>query len=299
LLWQCGFYNDPPLPPVPDNFVYPNPIEESTSRYKVTWINHSTFLIQADDVTFLTDPIFTNRCSPFSFIGPKRHHQPKPSLEGLPKVDFVLISHNHYDHMDRATLKKLLELQPALQWIVPLGLKCWFLKKIKEVNPASVRELAWYESIVIRQGTQEIKCTSVPAQHFSGRGIFDANKTLWSGFIVETREKCFYFAGDTGYNEIDFKEIGKRYKKIDLSLLPIGIYTPRDFMKPVHINPKEAVIIHKEVGSLLSIGGHWKTFRLASEETERPPFDLYCALKEQGVSPQEFRVLNPGQTISW
>jgi len=299
LLWQFGFYNEKAVKmPLPTDFIYPNRREVSTSPYKLTWINHSTFLIECDGVTFLTDPIFTTCFSPFPFIGPKRQHQPKPTLEDLAhRVDVVLISHNHYDHVDKKSLKKLQRANPSIQWIVPLGLKSWFEKKLQA---ESIFELDWYKEVSLTKYSREIRCTAVPAQHFSGRGLFDANCSLWMGVVVEMGEKRFYFAGDTGYNEVDFKEIGGRYKKMDLSLLPIGIYTPRPFMRSVHINPEEAVIIHKEVHSVLSVGGHWKTFQLAThEESERPPFDLYCALQKEGLSPEVFRVLEPGQTISW
>lgn len=300
LLWQFGFYNDKnSCIPMPQDFSYPNCIENVNSPYKITWVNHSTFLIEALGITFLTDPIFNKRCSPLPFIGPKRKHQPEPRLDHLPGLDFVLISHNHYDHMDKRALKKLYKANPLIKWVVPLGVKSWFLKNMKEVDPEFIIELNWHDSKEFLYKETKIRFAAVPAQHFSGRGFFDKNRSLWMGLVVEVGEKRFYFAGDTGYNEIDFREIGKRYKKMDLSLLPIGVYTPRAFMKSIHINPEEAVKIHKEVGSLLSVGGHWKTFRLANEPLERPPFDLYCALQEHGLSPDVFRVLNPGQTIAW
>lgn len=300
LLWQLGFYNDTDfIPPLPSDFVYPNTIESGEGLYKVTWINHSTFLIEAEKIVFLTDPIFTIRCSPFSFIGPKRKHLPKPPLECLPKIDFILISHNHYDHMDKIALKSLHKKNPTIKWIVPMGVKKWFLKHMKKVEADSIIELQWYETVTLKTRAPSIKCTSVPAQHFSGRGVFDKNTTLWMGIVIEIEEKRFYFAGDTGYNAIDFQEIGRRFKKMDLSLLPIGVYRPRLFMQNVHINPDEAVQIHEDVHSCLSVGGHWKTFRLAHEELDRPPFDLYHALKKRGIPHFKFRVLNPGQTISW
>ncbi|MEM8728136.1 MAG: MBL fold metallo-hydrolase, partial [Chlamydiota bacterium] len=267
---------------------------------RVTWINHCTFLVSVGNLSLLTDPIWSVRCSPLSFLGPKRRHEAPLTLEKLPRIDFVLLSHDHYDHFDTKTLLKLAELNPGITWIIPLGLK----KRLHKLNFRHIIEMKWWEQIPIGMRGQEVVITAVPAQHFSGRGIFDKNRTLWTGFVVdfvhrEKRDKRLYFVGDTGYNQKDFKKIGKEFGTMDLSLIPIGTYVPEAFMDAVHISPHKAVAIHDEVGSLLSVGMHWKTFRLSSEDLEQPPYDLYRALKQRGIEPETFRVLEPGQTINW
>lgn len=288
-LWMIGFYKDPKSPfLVPSDFKYPNK-EEVVSGDKIQWINHSTFLVESQGVRFLTDPVWQEK---LTFIGPKRHIQPAIKLEELPKVDYVLISHNHYDHLDKTTLRKLKVLQKDLIFIVPCGLKNWFLKNLGDVT---VFELDWWE----KKKINEVTFIATPAQHFSGRSLFDRDRSLWMGIICEIKGKRFYFAGDTGYNSFHFKKIGEAFGSIDLSLLPIGAYLPRGFMAPVHINPKEAVTIHKEVNSYLSVGGHFGTFKLSKEALEQPPYDLFLALNEEKLSWENFRILRPGQSISW
>lgn len=301
ILWMLGFYKDrPPFLPPSKDFAFPNPIAPyDASVATIRWVNHSTFLITVSELVFLTDPIWNERCSPFRSIGPKRHYSPPIALEEIPRLDFVLISHDHYDHLDFSTIQRLHARFPDLVWVMPLGVKAWFQKRFPALKKESLIELGWWKTMHFKK----VSITSVPAQHFSGRGLFDRNRTLWMGFVVDVTEiqgkKRFYFAGDTGYNAADFKEIGTRFAPIDLSLLPIGSYAPRGFMKPLHINPEEAVFIHKEVGSRLSIGGHWGTFRLSEEPLDRPPYDLYLALQKEGISCEKFRILKPGQAINW
>lgn len=301
-LWQLGYYDDKRAPKRrPEKFRYPNSKRKlKDNAPQVTWINHCTFLVNVGNLSLLTDPIWSDRCSPFSFLGPKRRHETPLALEKLPRIDLVLLSHDHYDHFDKKTLLKLAELNPGITWIVPLGVK----KRLHKLGLRHIIEMKWWEEIHIGTQGQEIVVTAVPSQHFSGRGIFDKNRTLWTGFVVdflqkEKQEKRLYFVGDTGYNKKDFKKIGEEFGEMDLSLIPIGTYVPGAFMDPVHISPHKAAAIHDEVGSLLSVGMHWKTFRLSSEDLEQPPYDLYCALKKRGIDPKTFRVLEPGQTINW
>ncbi|MCB1110033.1 MAG: MBL fold metallo-hydrolase [Chlamydiia bacterium] len=301
-LWQLGFYNDQKKPKArPEKFKYPNRKRKlKENAPKVTWINHCTFLVEVGGLRLLTDPIWGERCSPLSFLGPKRRHLAPLSLESLPEIDIVLISHDHYDHLCRETVLKLQEQNPGITWVVPLGVK----KRLRKLGVRHILEMEWWQEAHLGIKGQEVIVTAVPSQHFSGRGVFDRNTTLWSGYVVDflqenKQEKRLYFVGDTGYNQKDFKKIGKRFGEMDLSLIPIGTYVPGRFMQPVHICPTKAAKIHAEVGSLLSIGMHWKTFRLSSESLEQPPYDLYCALKKQGIDPKKFRVLEPGQTINW
>jgi len=296
ILWQIGIYNDKAPPPDrPRDFVYPNPVETlDESRPQVTWIGHSAFCIRFENRVFLTDPIFEKRCSPFKFAGPHRLHPPPMQLEDIETVDVVLISHNHYDHLERQTVRKIREKFPDALWVVPSGLSKWF----KRHKISNVIELAWWEEAKL-PFKESLKVTATPAQHFSGRGLFDKMKTLWCGFVVESADKSFYFVGDTGYNGIDFKRIGRVFGGFDLSLIPIGTYVPHKFMGPVHINPACAVKIHQEVASKLSIGMHWYTFRLSSEKRMQPPYDLYLSMREANLPPEEFRALMPGQTINF
>lgn len=279
---------------VPSSFSFPNSLERvNATQPQVSWINHSTFLVEAEGFTFLTDPIWSQRCSPFPFLGPKRQIEPPIALSDLPKIDVVLISHDHYDHLDKKTVRKLHRKFPNIVWIVPTGVKKWFTGRFGKID---VRELRWGESIE----EKGFSIHATPAQHFSGRSLFNRNTTLWMGCMVKLKSgKQFYFAGDTGYNNQYFKEIGKKFGPVDLSLIPIGAYLPRRFMQVVHVNPEEAVQIHQDVGSQLSLGGHFGTFKLSYESLLQPPFDLYNALVKEGISCEAFRVLRPGQKINW
>ncbi len=303
-LWQIGYYDDPmPPPKMPKGFRYPNPPEEVTSHAPtITWINHCSFLIIVDGITILTDPIWSHRCSPVSVVGPKRKHQTPIPLDQLPPIDVVLISHNHYDHLDKKTVLELHRKYPNIQWVVPKGVKQWFIQK----KILRTQELSWWDSFAIPffDHQLDLKITAVPSQHFSGRGIFDLNKSLWCGFVVEMQRKQkenkkLYFVGDTGYNPNLFREIGKEFGKMDLSLIPIGTYVPNRFMAPVHIDPESAVSIHQEVNSKLSVGMHWYTFRLSEESQLQPTYDLFLAMKQAKIDPLKFRAIFPGQVLNW
>lgn len=293
LLWVLGFHKAPEnLKRAPDDFSYPNTLDElKEGTPTVSWIGHSTFLIHWDGKTFLTDPIWDR---PLGFLGPKRRQLPPYPIEKLPKVDYLLISHDHYDHLDTKTVKALLQLMPKLQCIVPHGVKKWFTSHFPQARERTY-EMGWWDKKIF----DDFEIIGVPAQHFSGRNLFRRNDTLWMGYIVKKGEKKFYFAGDTGYNPVDFKTIGSRFKPIDLCLVPIGSYLPRSFMKPVHIEPKEAVKIHTELQSRLSVAGHFGTFKLSSEDMNRPPYDLFLALQEENIEWKKFRVLSPGQKLNW
>lgn len=296
VLWRSGYYDDPhKLIPAPRDFAYPMPPRNlDPAEPSAIWINHSSYLIKMGGKVFLTDPIWSNRCSPFPFVGPRRRHPAGIAIDALPKIDYVLISHNHYDHLDRKSVKKLHAQFPDITWLVPLGVRKWFLRQ----GITRVEERGWWGEIHLDDG---FKATAVPAQHFSGRHSYDLNWTLWAGWVVEDAKsgKRLYFVGDTGYNDHDFKLIGEHWKTMDLSLIPIGSYVPRKFMSPVHIEPADAVKIHKEVGSLLSLAMHWKTFCLSEEPMHQPPFDLYHALKKEGLDPVKFLAVEPGYEVNW
>lgn len=300
-LWAMGKFKEKEfIKLVPSNFSYPNPKLLDLGKPSVMWVNHSTFLISYKGVKIVTDPILSERCSPFSFFGPKRLHKPPFEIEALEDLSLVLISHDHYDHLDKVSIEKIYRKNPNVLFIVPEGVKKWFTRRGIE----NVRELSWWENTSVSFGKVNLEVTSVPSQHFSGRSLFSTNKTLWCGFVVkisENAESCkkMYFVGDTGYNPNDFKSIGDVFKGFDLSLIPIGTYVPYAFMSPVHICPEKAVKIHQEVHSKLSIGMHWKTFKLSEENLDQPPFDLHSNMEKANLNPLAFRVLEPGQKINW
>lgn len=295
--WAMGYMRDP-------NEVVNSPkgygeleckAKASLHRPTAAWAGHSSFVIRISGITFLTDPIWSLRCSPFQSIGPKRRHPAPFALEDLESVNFVIISHNHYDHLDRETVLQLAKLYPSICWILPERLGRWFHK----LGIYNTLEFSWWESRTVECGGKEFSITAVPAQHNSGRTLFDYNKSHWAGFVVEEKTQCFYFVGDTGYNDHDFKAIGKRFQKIDLSLIPIGAYAPRQFLKAIHVDPYQAVKIHQEVGSRLSVACHWNTFRLSEEDRLRPIYELERAKKKLGVESNAFRAINPGSSLNW
>ncbi|CDR35143.1 MBL fold metallo-hydrolase [Criblamydia sequanensis] len=253
---------------------------------QVLWIGHSTLLIQCEGINILTDPVFSNRCSPLAFAGPKRLVKPALSLKELPKIDYVLISHNHYDHLDEKTVK-FLGNNP--KWLIPLGLKKWFLKR----HITNLVELDWWQSYK----TKRIEFFCLPAQHWSKRRIRDDFKTLWASWAIFRKDHRFWFAGDTGYNPYQFKEIGRRLGPFDFSAIPIGGYQPRWFMRKYHINPEEAVRIHLEVQSKLSLGIHWGTFKLTDEPILEPPLELEKARKKWHLRKKDFVTLPVGEIL--
>lgn len=293
ILWKTRFYDDPhsKLSP-PLSFSYPASAKKiKKGKPTAIWIGHSTYLLEIGDLTVLTDPVWDHYCSPIPLKALKRYSDPPIALPDLPRVDVVLISHNHYDHLDAKTVSILNRFHPQIEWVVPDRLSPWFLKR----GIYNVKELTWWQS------TQSHKCkiTAVPAQHFSGRTFWDQNKTHWNGYVLECASKRIYFTGDTGYNEIDFKEIGKQFQSMDLSLIPIGTYVPKKFMQTVHISPEEAVQIHQDVGSKFSLGMHWNTFKLSDEPQDRPPYDLYLAMREKKIPYDKFLPIEIGVQVNF
>ncbi len=252
---------------------------------RVTWIGHATLLVQFDGVNLLTDPIWSRRAFPLPFMGPRRFAEPGVAFADLPPIDVVVISHNHYDHLDRATVERLGRTHDPC-FFVPLGLARWFRKRGIE----RVTELDWWEAAAIGP----LQVTAVPARHWSRRGLFDGNETLWCGWVVTGAAGRFFFAGDTGYSE-RFTEIGARFAPIRLAALPIGAYAPRWFMGPQHIDPAEAVQIHRAVGARVSVAIHHNTFQLADDPQEEPSHRLRAALDAMGIGWEAFWVLRHGE----
>ena len=251
---------------------------------QVTWIGHAAFLIQVNGLNILTDPMFSERASPVSFAGPKRLAPPGVALKDLPKIDAVIISHNHYDHLDAHSVKAI---GNGPRYFVPPGYTAWF----KKHGIDNVQELDWWASAMLGG----LRFHAVPTQHFSGRSLFDRNEVLWAGWVIETRSGKIYFSGCTGYAPL-FKEIGSRLGPMRLSLIPIGGYSPRWFMRSMHVDPPEAVRIHQDVRSEQSVGMHWATFPLTDEHPSEPPAYLARALQEADASGDRFVVMKIGET---
>ena len=255
----------------------------------VTWIGHSTLLVQLDGVTFLTDPNWAGRSGPFGgLVGVRRFTPPPVGIDSLPPIDFVLISHDHYDHLDEPTVRRLARVYHPT-FIVPLGLKSWLADR----GITSAIELDWGQSIVFQGLT--IVCT--PAQHGSGRTPADQGRRLWSSWAVLGSQR-FYFAGDTGYYR-HFKEIGDALGPFDLAALPIGSYTPRDIAGPVHISPEEALLAWTDLRARRFIGIHWGTFMLAREPYDEPPRRVAAEVERRGLDGDVIWVPKPGEILSW
>ncbi|KAK0063881.1 N-acyl-phosphatidylethanolamine-hydrolyzing phospholipase D [Biomphalaria pfeifferi] len=256
------------------------------------WIGHATSLVQFDGVTLLTDPIFSNRCSPFQWLGTKRYRPPPLTIDQLPKIDCVLISHNHYDHLDINSVKALNERYgESLTWYVPLGLKQW----MNDSGCSNVIELQWWQEH-LHSPESQVKMVCTPCQHWCKRTLNDDNKVLWSSWCVLGPKHNFYFAGDTGYCNV-FKEIGKKYGPFTLSTIPIGAYSPRWFLKHHHVDPSEAVDIHIDVKSKKSIGIHWGTFVLSKEFYLEPREKLKEELEKRGMTLSSFITVRHGDVL--
>ncbi|BET69460.1 MBL fold metallo-hydrolase [Opitutales bacterium ASA1] len=271
-----------------ENTTTPNlPASVPTNQIALTFVNHATFLIQFDGLNILTDPIWSKRASPVRWAGPKRVRAPGIAFEDLPKIDLILISHNHYDHLDLDTLKRL-HKKFAPKILVPIGDRTL----VKSAGYKDIVELDWWESVDIEPG---VAVTFAPAQHQANRGVFDRQSSLWGSYLVKAGEKKIYFGGDTGYSP-HFAEIKARLGSPDLALLGIGSYEPRWFMKGIHMNPAEAVLAHRDLGARHSVGMHYGTFQLSAEPIDQPPKDLLTALTDAGVPEADFITLNEGQT---
>jgi L-ascorbate metabolism protein UlaG (beta-lactamase superfamily) len=266
----------------------PPPRHLSPGTIAATFINQSTFLLQVDGLNLLTDPVYSERVGPWNLGGPRRVRPPGVPLEALPPIHCVLLSHNHYDHLDLPTLKRLSRLWAPL---IVTGLRNSAL--LSRHGLQRVIELDWWQTHWV---SPSLQVTYVPAQHFSCRSLHDRDRALWGGFLAEASRCRIYFAGDTGY-AAHFKEIGRRFGPIDLALMPIGAYQPRWFMHKAHMNPDEAVRAHLDVRARLSLAMHFGTFRITDEGIDDPIHALDLARRAHGVAPEQFRVPEFGQTI--
>ena len=266
----------------------------------ITWIGHASMLLQAGGLNVLTDPIFSNRASPVSLIGPERKQSPGLLLADLPVIDVVLISHNHYDHLDKPSVLEIASRSEAAGrptlFIVPLGMKSWFA----DMGISNAVELDWWDKYMHKG----VEFNFTPVQHWSARSFTDRSQALWSAYAVFAPDLHWYFAGDTGYSK-DFSDTGARFTDrhneargggFDLALIPIGAYQPRCFLAEQHIDPTEAVQIHRDLGAKRSVGVHWGTFELSDELLDQPPKDLALAARAQGLKDGDFSVMAIGET---
>lgn len=281
LRWKLTSHPEPSPTFIEDVMPSVPPRSLDACQIRVTMVNHSTVLVQRSGFNLLTDPIWSERASPLSWVGPKRRRKPGVRMEDLPPIDVVLISHNHFDHLDLPTLRQL-ATRGRSTFVVAAG--CARLLRSQRIE--SVHELDWGESLAISGFT--IHC--VPALHFSARGILDRNKTLWCGYIVEDLESVVYFAGDTSFGS-HFAQIREKFGSPQLALLPIGAYEPRWFMSPVHMAPEEAVRAHQILGAKTSIAVHHGTFQLADDGIDTPQKQLMACRRDDS-----FLILRNGES---
>ena len=265
----------------------------------ITWIGHASMLVQAGGLNVLTDPVLSQRASPVQFIGPSRAQPPGIALADLPPIDVVVVSHNHYDHLDTDSVQAIAARSAATGrptlFLVPLGVKSWFASR----GITHVIEMDWWDSHVYRG----VEFNFTPVQHWSARSFGDRSQTLWGGYAVFAPDLHWYFSGDTGYSK-DFADTRARFASrqagqgggFDLALIAVGAYEPRWFMSGQHVNPAEAVQIHQDLGAKRSVGVHWGTFELTDEPLDQPPQDLAAARTAKGLKDEDFSVMAVGET---
>ena len=270
-------------------------LHANRAETSVTWLGHAAVLLQVGGVNILTDPMLTDWASPFAYFGPRRHQPPGIALHELPRVDVVLLSHAHYDHLDVPSVRTLARQPggPPL-FLVPAGLDHWFGAHV----PAShghVRALAWDAMHQDPARAAGVEFHFHPVQHWSNRTIFARNDTAWGSWAILHRDFRFWFSGDLGYSN-DPAKIGARHGHFDLAAIAIGAYEPRWFMGPQHVNPEEAVQVMHDVGAARAFGIHWGTFALTDEPLDQPPRDLHAATTARGLPPDQFTTWRHGET---
>jgi N-acyl-phosphatidylethanolamine-hydrolysing phospholipase D len=278
-------------------------LRSNRSDTTVTWVGHATVMLQMGGVNIMTDPQFSQRASPFSFLGPERKVRVPFTIGEAPRIEVVLISHNHYDHLDGDSVDALARQPggPPL-FVVPLGLDRWMKRRGIE----NVIALDWWQSreVVAPVGDRRLRITLVPTQHWSSRTPTDRFETLWGGYVIERMKSAagvdvdyrFFFAGDTGYAPLFRELIHPRFDHFDFAAIPIGAYEPNRYLHAQHVDPEEAVRIHRDLDVKQSMGIHWGTFVLTSEPFDQPPKDLARALQQAGLPPDRFVVFRHGET---
>jgi len=270
-------------------------LREPAATLQVTWVGHASLLVQMDGYNVLTDPVFSSRCAPTQFAGPKRYRPPAFEVEDLRRekipVDAILISHNHYDHLDYQSVVDLTGAFPEATFVVPLGLQSWFERHISK--KLSIVELDWDECF---SPSPKIHITAVPMCHWSNRLGWDRDKSLWCGFVIKGETQKFLFPGDTGWFD-GLHEIGRRHGPIDMAALPIGAYEPPVLMRASHTNPEEAVEMMNAVGAKQAVPIHWGTFPLTLEPVMEPRERLCEAVKAANMEPSSFASWLIGETV--
>ncbi|TRY65834.1 hypothetical protein DNTS_018009 [Danionella cerebrum] len=282
---------DHELPVIEPYFVQrPDICGQTGTSVRATWLGHASVLVEIEGLLILTDPIFSQRASPLSFVGPKRYRDSPCTPEQIPRLDAVVISHTHYDHLDVRSVAALnARFGSSLHWFVPLGLEDW----MKKTGCDNVTELDWWTGSRIPGHDVTFFCT--PAQHWCKRTAMDENKALWCSWSIIGPNSRFFFAGDTGYCS-EFKAIGKHFGPFDLAAIPIGAYLPRGIMKSQHVDPEEAVQIHIDIQAKASLAIHWGTFPLSYEHYLEPPARMRDAMVNHGLNPDHFFTLHHGES---
>ena len=282
------------LPVATPSVVYPCAAEHE--RF-ATWIGHSTVLLQVAGLNVLTDPVWSERASPLQWIGPRRVMSPALAFHALPPLDVVLLSHSHYDHLDKATVRAIARQHVGVTWVVPLGVG----EIIRGWGARTIVQLDWWQSACVHGLT----VMATPARHFSARGLGDRNKTLWCGYAIEIAGSRAFFAGDSAYHP-DFGRIGSECGAFDFVMMPIGAYDPRWFMRIVHMDPDEAVRAYQDILAAdadavapLMLGIHWGTFRLTDEPLDEPPRRARARWTTEGLSEQRLWMARFGETRAW
>ncbi|HTA73764.1 MAG TPA: MBL fold metallo-hydrolase [Gemmatimonadaceae bacterium] len=269
-------------------------VRESPDMLAITWIGHSSFLVQIAGQNLLLDPVWGDRASPISWLGPRRWTPPGIPFDALPPIDGVILSHDHYDHLDQPTVRRLVKRFPGAQWRAPLGVGQWLRRR----GVSQVREADWWDQTDLGP----LQLTATPAQHFSGRRLDNRNGTLWCGWVIRSGGHTVFFAGDTGAHPV-FPEIGQRQGPFDAVLMPIGAYDPEWFMGPVHIDPERAVASFQALSASAAdatmVAMHWGTFQLTDEPMDEPPKRAIAAWANAGLPPHRLWIPSHGETRRW
>ena len=289
LRWQVANGKVPWPAWAPSPFADRPPARVAGARWRISYVGHASLLLQTAGLNLLIDPVWSDRVSPFTFAGPRRVNDPGIAFDALPPIDAALVSHNHYDHLDVATLARLAATHRT-RVVTPLG-----NDTIMRAHDAAIAAEAydWHERVPLGDG---VAVTLVPVRHWSARGVFDRNRALWAGFVIETPAGRIYHVADSGYGEgRPFRAARERYGPFRLAVLPVGAYEPRWFMAPQHMNPAEAVKAFVDSGAELALGHHYGTFQLTDEAIDAPVKALDEARAAAGLAPQRFRLLKPGE----
>jgi L-ascorbate metabolism protein UlaG (beta-lactamase superfamily) len=288
-MWR-RFAESTDMPEVPDGHALSQEAAlenfRATGNDSITWLGHASFLIRTGGKVILTDPFLTDLASPVPFAGPRRFVPPGIAIPDLPPIDILVVSHNHYEHLDAETVETLPN-KARIDVVVPLGLGDFF----RERGYEKVHEVDWHQSVQL----DAVTVTGLPVIHFSRRGLFDRNETLWMGAAITSPGQRLFFSGDTGYGPV-FSEIGERYGPFDAAMIAIGAYEPRSIMKPVHVNPEEAVRLGRDIGARRLIGMHWGTIVLTEEPLFEPPVRFRAAAEAAEYDDDETWVLKIGES---